>query len=69
MILRHYHHKNDRPFQTLSLLSDEVALEQAFYHPEYHGKVFGLSEIDRVIDLFGIPDREWQTDLTTPFLR
>ena len=41
--------------------------EQAFYHPQYHGKVFGLSEIDRVIDLYGIPDREWQTDLTRKY--
>jgi hypothetical protein len=36
--------------------------QQAFYHPEYHGKVFRLSEIDRAIEQFGIPNREWETD-------
>jgi hypothetical protein len=35
--------------------------EQVFYQPEYHGRVFVLSEIGTIIERFGIPDREWQT--------
>ena len=34
-----------------------------FYHPEYHGKVFRLHEINDIIKQFGIPERQWQTDL------
>ena len=165
MILTHYHHKNDRPFQTLSSVSDEKALsiianlkartgsvyrrfirpaeylshrreteswlrdefikkggkptteypqyfvvdkstwieegyngqskaiqipvsafdadrvsftypdsmisywlnsqtEREFYHSEYNGKVFRMGEIQEIIDRFGIPDREWETDPT-----
>jgi hypothetical protein len=36
--------------------------DKIFYHPGYHGNVFGLSEIAEIISQFGIPDREWQTD-------
>jgi hypothetical protein len=36
--------------------------ERVFYRSEYHGQIFTLSEIDRIIEGFGIPDREWQTD-------
>lgn len=36
-------------------------IEKEFYHPEYHGQVFVLSEIDKIIDKFGIPDQEWRT--------
>ncbi len=36
--------------------------DKIFYHPEYHGKVFRLSEIEEIIDRFGIPNREWETD-------
>ncbi len=41
--------------------------ERDFYHPEYHGKVFRISEIQKIIDRFGIPDREWETDLTRKY--
>jgi hypothetical protein len=37
-------------------------LDSIFYQPEYHGKVFSVSEIEYIIDRFGIPDREWETD-------
>jgi hypothetical protein len=33
-----------------------------YYHPEYHGQVFLLDEICQIINQFGIPDREWQTE-------
>ncbi len=67
MILTHYYHENDRPFQILSSLSDERALsiisslrdrdtDRVFYHSEYHGKVFNLIEIKQIIEQFGIPD-------------
>jgi hypothetical protein len=35
---------------------------QVFYHPEYHGHVFGVTEIYPIIEKFGIPDRQWQTE-------
>lgn len=35
---------------------------QVFYRPEYHGRVFTLTEIYQIIDRFGIPELEWQTD-------
>ncbi len=41
--------------------------EEIFYHPEYHGRVFGLSEIYTIIDRFGIPDREYETDETRKY--
>jgi hypothetical protein len=34
---------------------------QPFYHPEYHGQVFTVEEIQPVINQFGIPDTEWRT--------
>jgi hypothetical protein len=40
---------------------------QIFHHSEYHGQVFTLTEIDRIIAQFGIPDREWQTDITRKY--
>jgi hypothetical protein len=36
-------------------------IDQEFYHPEYHGQVFTSSEIEGVIDLFGIPQAEWRS--------
>ena len=36
--------------------------DRDFYHPEYHGQVFRLSEIHKIIGQFGIPTREWETD-------
>jgi hypothetical protein len=36
--------------------------QQIFYRPEYHGQVFGLSEIQKIIDLFGVPIDEWRND-------
>ena len=41
--------------------------EQKFYHSEYHGQVFTLSEICQVIDEFGVPGEEWQTDETRKY--
>ncbi len=41
--------------------------ERDFYQPEYHGKVFGMREIHEIIDRFGIPDREWETDPTRKY--
>lgn len=35
---------------------------QVFYRPEYHGQVFVLSEIYRLIEAFGIPSEEWRTE-------
>ena len=43
--------------------SAEMTLrDRVFYHHEYHGQVFGLSEIYKIIEEFGIPDTEWQTE-------
>ena len=36
--------------------------DQPFYHPEYHGQVFVLSEVRKLIDAFGIPDEQWRTE-------
>ncbi len=36
--------------------------DRIFYQPEYHGQVFGVGEIDKIIERFGIPDREWETE-------
>jgi len=41
--------------------------DEEFYHPEYHGQVFVLSEICRVIEEFGIPGEEWRTDGTRKY--
>jgi hypothetical protein len=40
---------------------------QVFYHAEYHGQVFGLSEISQVIAEFGIPHEEWRTEETRKY--
>jgi hypothetical protein len=36
--------------------------DQVFYNPEYHGQVFMLSEISKMIDAFGVPGEEWQAE-------
>jgi hypothetical protein len=36
--------------------------DKVFYRPEYHGQVFVVSEIGKIIDEFGIPQEEWQTE-------
>jgi hypothetical protein len=36
--------------------------DRDYYQSEYHGRVFTLAEINVIIDRFGIPTREWQTD-------
>jgi hypothetical protein len=38
--------------------------EQAFYHPEYHGRVFGLSGIREVIAQFRLPGDGLKSDVT-----
>jgi hypothetical protein len=35
---------------------------QVFYRPAYHGQVFVLSEIYKIIDAFGVPSEEWRTE-------
>jgi hypothetical protein len=37
---------------------------QVFYHSQYHGQVFGLSEIYKIIDEFGVPREEWRNEET-----
>ena len=39
----------------------QTQTDKEYYHPEYHGRVFYLHEIPELINLYGIPDREWQT--------
>jgi hypothetical protein len=41
--------------------------DQVFYRPEYHGQVFTLSEINKVVDAFGIPAEEWRTEETRKY--
>lgn len=41
--------------------------DKEFYRPEYHGQVFVLSEICKIIDEFGVPDEEWRTDGTRKY--
>jgi hypothetical protein len=41
--------------------------DRDFYHPEYHGQVFSSIEIHEIIDRFGIPQREWETDPTRKY--
>ena len=36
--------------------------DKVFYRPEYHGQVFALSEMDKIMDVFGIPREEWRTE-------
>lgn len=35
----------------------------AYYMPEYHGKVFTLSEILAIVEHRGLPEAEWDTNL------
>jgi hypothetical protein len=48
-----------------SMISDWLRsqTDQAFYHPEYHGQVFGLSEIREVIARLGLPGEVWKSDV------
>jgi hypothetical protein len=39
----------------------KTQIDKDYYQPEYHGQVFLLDEILKLVDRFGIPDREWQT--------
>ncbi len=41
--------------------------QQVFYRPEYHGQVFTLSEIQEIIDRFGVPIDEWRSDTMRKF--
>jgi hypothetical protein len=34
-----------------------------FYQPDYHGKVFTLPEIIKIIDANGMPGEEWKTNM------
>jgi hypothetical protein len=37
-------------------------VDRVFYNAEYHGRVFKLNEISKIIDRFGIPNTEWQVE-------
>jgi hypothetical protein len=52
-----------------SMISDWLRnqTDQVFYRPEYHGQVFGLSEIGRIIDQFGLPGEAWRSDVTRKY--
>jgi hypothetical protein len=41
--------------------------DQVFYRSEYHGQVFVLNEISKVIDAFGVPAEEWRTEETRKY--
>lgn len=41
--------------------------DNGFYHPEYHGKIFRLNTIYEIIKLFGIPEKQWQTDMSRKY--
>jgi hypothetical protein len=49
---------------TDSMISDWLRsqTDQVFYQPEYHGRVFGLSEIGCIIDKFGLPGEAWRSE-------
>ena len=34
-----------------------------YYQPDYHGKVFTLSEILSIVEMKGLPEEEWETKL------
>jgi hypothetical protein len=54
---------------TDSMISDWLRsqTDQVFYQPEYHGRVFGLSGINQVIDQFGLPGEAWRSDVTRKY--
>ncbi len=37
--------------------------ESEYYLPEYHGKVFTLSEIRAIVESSGLPGEQWGTNL------
>ncbi|MEM7773630.1 MAG: hypothetical protein AAF327_24380 [Cyanobacteria bacterium P01_A01_bin.37] len=37
--------------------------DQVFYRSEYHGQVFVLSEVCKLIESFGVPGEEWRTEV------
>jgi hypothetical protein len=39
----------------------QTQTDKDYYRSEYHGRVFSLAETTQLIDRFGIPDREWET--------
>jgi hypothetical protein len=40
---------------------------QVFHNAAYHGQVFLLDEISKIINKFGIPDQEWRTQETRKY--
>jgi hypothetical protein len=40
---------------------------QVFYRPEYHGQVFVLSEISKMIEVWGVFGEEWRTEETRKY--
>lgn len=48
-----------------SMVSAMLASQQdpAYYLPEYHGRVFTLSEISTIIEMHGLPGETWGTTL------
>lgn len=37
-------------------------IDRVFYLAEYHGRVFTLNEISKIIEQFGIPNTEWRIE-------
>ena len=37
--------------------------ESEYYLPDYHGKVFTLSEIRSIVESLGLPGEKWGTNL------
>jgi len=42
-------------------------LGKPFYKHDYHGKVFSLEEIKTIINVVGIPNDEWKTELSKKY--
>jgi hypothetical protein len=36
---------------------------EAYYLPDYHGKVFTLQEVTAIVDAKGLPEESWETNL------
>jgi hypothetical protein len=43
--------------------SDNFGRESEYYLPDYHGKVFTLSEIRAIIESSGLPGEKWGANL------
>lgn len=52
-----------------SMVSALMAVQKnpVYYEPDYHGKVFTLDEISRIIAKKGLPGEGWQTQMPVHF--